>query len=86
MPGVLRLRWSPSGGAAIVVALHGGQVEPAMTAQQDKAERFRALHRRDGAFLIPNPWDVGSARLLEGLGFEALATTSRRPWDATTAR
>jgi len=47
-----------------------------MTAQQDKAERFRALHEREGAFLIPNPWDVGSARLLEGLGFEALATTS----------
>ncbi len=47
-----------------------------MTAQQDKAQRFRELHRREGAFLIPNPWDVGSARLLEGLGFEALATTS----------
>jgi len=47
-----------------------------MAAQHDKAERFRALHQRAGAFLIPNPWDVGSARLLEGLGFEALATTS----------
>jgi len=47
-----------------------------MTAQHHKAERFRALHERDGAFLVPNPWDVGSARLLEGLGFEALATTS----------
>ena len=37
---------------------------------------FRALHERPGTFVIPNPWDVGSARLLAGLGFEALATTS----------
>ncbi len=37
---------------------------------------FRALHERDGAFVMPNPWDVGSAKLLESLGFEALATTS----------
>jgi 2-methylisocitrate lyase-like PEP mutase family enzyme len=44
--------------------------------QLDKAERFRALHARDGGFVIPNPWDACSARLLEGLGFEALATTS----------
>ncbi|HXV59881.1 MAG TPA: isocitrate lyase/phosphoenolpyruvate mutase family protein [Vicinamibacteria bacterium] len=44
--------------------------------QAQKAERFRALHRREGAFVIPNPWDVGSARLLAALGFEALATTS----------
>jgi 2-methylisocitrate lyase-like PEP mutase family enzyme len=47
-----------------------------MQTQNDKATRFRALHARDGAFIIPNPWDVGSARLLESLGFEALATTS----------
>lgn len=47
-----------------------------MTTQREKAEQFRALHARAGAFLIPNPWDAGSARLLEGLGFEALATTS----------
>jgi 2-methylisocitrate lyase-like PEP mutase family enzyme len=39
-------------------------------------ERFRQLHERQQVFLIPNPWDVGSARLLESLGFEALATTS----------
>jgi 2-methylisocitrate lyase-like PEP mutase family enzyme len=45
-----------------------------MTTQREKAERFRALHER--AFVIPNPWDAGSARLLAGLGFEALATTS----------
>lgn len=47
-----------------------------MTTQAVKAERFRALHLREGAFIIPNPWDVGSARLLAALGFEALATTS----------
>ncbi|HXY07487.1 MAG TPA: isocitrate lyase/phosphoenolpyruvate mutase family protein [Terriglobales bacterium] len=44
--------------------------------QQEKAARFRALHDRPGAFVIPNPWDVGSARLLAGLGFPALATSS----------
>lgn len=44
--------------------------------QKERAERFKALHGRPGAFVIPNPWDAGSARLLAGLGFEALATTS----------
>ncbi len=56
--------------------------------QSEKAKRFRALHKLPmavgaaieaggpGAFIIPNPWDVGSARILAGLGFEALATTS----------
>jgi 2-methylisocitrate lyase-like PEP mutase family enzyme len=44
--------------------------------QNGKAARFRALHERPGAFVIPNPWDVGSARMLAGLGFEALATSS----------
>ncbi len=47
-----------------------------MATQREKAERFRALHEQEGAFLVPNPWDAGSARLLQGLGFEALATTS----------
>lgn len=47
-----------------------------MATQMEKAERFKALHEREGAFVIPNPWDIGSARLLAGLGFEALATTS----------
>ncbi len=47
-----------------------------MATQAEKAERFRALHGRSGAFVIPNPWDTGSARLLTALGFEALATTS----------
>jgi 2-methylisocitrate lyase-like PEP mutase family enzyme len=44
--------------------------------QSDKATRFRALHQGPGAFVIPNPWDAGSARVLAGLGFEALATSS----------
>jgi 2-methylisocitrate lyase-like PEP mutase family enzyme len=47
-----------------------------MMTQAEKGERFRALHERDGAFIIPNPWDIGTARLLAHLGFEALATTS----------
>jgi 2-methylisocitrate lyase-like PEP mutase family enzyme len=47
-----------------------------VTTQLDKALAFRALHERPGAFVIPNPWDAGSARLLSALGFEALATTS----------
>jgi 2-methylisocitrate lyase-like PEP mutase family enzyme len=42
----------------------------------EKAAVFRALHERPGAFIIPNPWDAGTARLLASLGFEALATTS----------
>jgi 2-methylisocitrate lyase-like PEP mutase family enzyme len=56
--------------------------------QSEKAKKFRALHRLPatigaaieaagpGAFIIPNPWDAGSARILAGMGFEALATTS----------
>jgi len=44
--------------------------------QAAKAERFQALHARPGAFVIPNPWDAGTARILERLGFEALTTTS----------
>lgn len=48
-----------------------------MTASQaEKTETFRALHERPGAFVIPNPWDVGTARVLASMGFEALATTS----------
>jgi 2-methylisocitrate lyase-like PEP mutase family enzyme len=41
-----------------------------------KGEIFRALHRQDGAFIIPNPWDIGTARILASMGFQALATTS----------
>lgn len=44
--------------------------------QTEKALRFQALHQRAGAFLIPNPWDGGSARILTALGFEAFATSS----------
>src|SRR5258708_12570380 len=44
--------------------------------QAEKGQAFRALHERDGAFIIPNPWDIGTARLLAHMGFEALATTS----------
>ena len=46
------------------------------TSQGDKAARFRALHQASGAFVIPNPWDAGSSRVLAALGFEALATSS----------
>jgi 2-methylisocitrate lyase-like PEP mutase family enzyme len=42
----------------------------------DLRSRFRAMHEQPGIFVLPNPWDVGSARLLASLGFEALATTS----------
>ncbi|MDQ5847946.1 MAG: isocitrate lyase/phosphoenolpyruvate mutase family protein, partial [Pseudomonadota bacterium] len=44
--------------------------------QSEKAARFRALHQGPGAFVIANPWDAGSARILAGLGFQALATSS----------
>src|SRR6516162_9104528 len=47
-----------------------------MLTQAEKGRTFRALHERDRAFIIPNPWDIGTARLLAHLGFEALATTS----------
>jgi 2-methylisocitrate lyase-like PEP mutase family enzyme len=46
-----------------------------MTSQEQKAAAFHALHQ-NGAFVIPNPWDAGSARVLGALGFKALATTS----------
>lgn len=44
--------------------------------QSEKYETFKALHARSGAFVIPNPWNAGTARMLTALGFEALATTS----------
>jgi 2-methylisocitrate lyase-like PEP mutase family enzyme len=47
-----------------------------MPTQQEKAARFQALHKGPGAFVIPNPWDGGSARILAGLGYQALATSS----------
>src|SRR5260221_1229675 len=48
--------------------------------QREKAERFQALHKGPGAFVIANPWDGGSARILAGLGFQAIAT-----WSGTEA-
>ena len=47
-----------------------------MVSQADKVTAFRRLHEADGAFLIPNPWDIGSAVRLQSLGYPALATTS----------
>jgi 2-methylisocitrate lyase-like PEP mutase family enzyme len=47
-----------------------------MATQLEKAKAFRDLHTRPGAFIIPNPWDAGTAKLLAATGFEALATTS----------
>ncbi|HUQ24239.1 MAG TPA: isocitrate lyase/phosphoenolpyruvate mutase family protein [Burkholderiales bacterium] len=44
--------------------------------QQEKVSRFRALHTGPRAFVLPNPWDAGSARVLAGLGYQALATSS----------
>src|SRR5204862_1770268 len=51
-------------------------VTPMSVTQNEKAARFRALHDGPGAFVIPNPWDVASARILAGVGFQALATSS----------
>ena len=47
-----------------------------MVTRDEKYEAFQALHQRPGAFMIPNPWNAGTARVLTALGFEALATTS----------
>src|SRR6266545_3108341 len=47
--------------------------------QAAKAERFQALHARPGAFVIPNPWDAGTARILERLGFEDATGDPQRP-------
>ena len=54
--------------------------------QNEKAVRFRALHDGHGTFIIPNPWDVGSARILTGLGFRALATSSAASASALVRR
>ena len=47
-----------------------------MPTQAEKAAAFRALHEAPGCFVIPNPWDVGSAKILAGMGYKALASTS----------
>src|SRR5947199_6274752 len=54
----------------------GTRRKPMTASQHDKAARFRARHQAPAVFVIPNPWDAGSARILAGLGFEALATSS----------
>jgi len=51
-------------------------MENSIPSQSEKAQRFKALHERPGCFVIPNPWDAGTAKILTLLGFEALATTS----------
>lgn len=56
--------------------MDAAQTEVVTTDHAAKAARFRALHEREEPLLLPNPWDAGTARLLAGLGFEALATTS----------
>jgi 2-methylisocitrate lyase-like PEP mutase family enzyme len=47
-----------------------------MKSQKEKAICFKSLHEKNGCFIIPNPWDSGSSKILTSLGFEALATTS----------
>src|SRR5262245_30983381 len=60
-----------------VVTLTRSAGEASMTpSQHDKAVRFRALHEGPRAFIIPNPWDGASARILAAVGFQALATSS----------
>jgi 2-methylisocitrate lyase-like PEP mutase family enzyme len=49
---------------------------PMTSDQASRVQRFRALHEQDGTFILPNPWDVGTARILASMGFKALATTS----------
>ncbi len=61
---------------AAPVDSHKAKESTMPASQVEKGERFRALHARPGAFVIPNPWDAGTARILTGLGFEALTTTS----------
>ena len=53
--------------------------------QTNKGTAFRRLHRQEGAFVIPNPWDIGTARILASMGFQALATTSAGMAFARTA-
>ena len=68
----------------ILLASEKGAVR--MISQEEKGNRFRRLHERAGVFVIPNPWDVASARVLTGMGFEALATSSAANKDVTPCR
>jgi 2-methylisocitrate lyase-like PEP mutase family enzyme len=54
--------------------------------QSERGTRFRRLHDGPGVFVIPNPWDIGSARILAGLGFQALATSSAAAASALARR
>ena len=78
--GMARRGAPPSSGGLGVLALllvrRPGAAEGPCAHRRTRAAAFRALHQRPGAFIIPNPWDAGTARLLASLGFEALATTS----------
>src|SRR5262245_52588838 len=65
-----------SSGHSGVLVRRAEQVRIPMRTLAERAAAFRALHQRPGAFIIPNPWDAGTARILASLGFEALATTS----------
>lgn len=70
-------RFRDNGSAISVYSAQSPLDQSRMPATQNaKAERFRSLHQSPGIFVIPNPWDIGSARLLAGLGFQALATSS----------
>jgi phosphoenolpyruvate phosphomutase-like protein len=60
---------------SVEVLIHRGS-HPVSVTQNEKAVRFRVLHDGPGAFVIPNSWDVSSAPILAGLGFQALATSS----------
>ena len=65
-----------SGASNEVVAISAWMGMGTMASQVEKGQRFKALHARGGAFVIPNPWDAGTAKILAALGFEALTTTS----------
>jgi 2-methylisocitrate lyase-like PEP mutase family enzyme len=60
----------------LAVSTYAEEVSSPASTQAQKGQIFRALHHGTSAFIIPNPWDVGTARLLTHLGFSALATTS----------
>jgi 2-methylisocitrate lyase-like PEP mutase family enzyme len=59
-----------------MTGIHSPMRDASAPDQHAMAEVFRDLHAHPGAFVIPNPWDAGTARILSALGFEALATTS----------
>src|SRR5262245_3204601 len=73
---IWKAMFSPNWTRASRRASSMGLIYRHMKTQTEKAQAFRALHARRGAFIMPNPWDAGTAKLLAALGFEALATTS----------